>query len=106
MLAVLLINEHSDSLCRRHCPFRLGDLACLDRAAAPLRRPYTLYGSTGLPHEEQQKLLPFSDWIALKPWGTLSTHTIHDNLSSAETTAMPSFRQRGHLSLLSTLNYY
>ena len=48
-------------------------------------------------HEAQQKLTSYSDWIVLKPAGTLSTCTSHENLLSVESTAMPSFLQRRHI---------
>jgi hypothetical protein len=40
--------------------------------------------------------MPYSDSTVLKPFGTLATCTSHDNLSSVESTAMPSFSQRWH----------
>ena len=59
------------------------------------RRPR--YRSAGLLQEAQRKLTPYSERTVLKPCGTLSTCTSQDNLSSVESTAMPSFLQRRHI---------
>jgi hypothetical protein len=61
-------------------------------------------GSTGLSHVAQKKLLPPSDWITLNPSEMLSTCASHDNLSAAESCAVPVFRQLGHLSFSTQLS--
>ena len=48
-------------------------------------------------HIAQKKLLPPSDWITLKPSGSLSTRTSHEYSSVAESWAAPVLRQLGHL---------
>jgi hypothetical protein len=57
-----------------------------------------LYGSTGMSHEAQQKLLLFSNGITLNPSGTPSTRISHEYSSIAESWAAPVLRQLGHLS--------
>jgi hypothetical protein len=75
---------------------RWAAIAAQTKEAAQLRRPYLLYGSTGVPHEAQKKSKPFFSWITLKPAGALSTRVINQSSSTAESWASPVFRQIGH----------
>ena len=69
--------EQSDRNHRRMTSLPMHDRTPAARAvrrmaasASPVLGPF-LYGSTGMSHEEQRKLLPYSDWMTSKPSGTL-----------------------------------